>query len=178
MKQKTTDLILVCLERALSMHAWITHSKQTNGTLNHIGLKLADQLCELVLKQLPDVRAFITARDKNKKDVSSSGADEKSEDVDMSQNNDSRTAATDSEKVALENSLVDVLVYFQHLRPGIMTTADFNVCKLFKIDDTEDLYDSKMLMNALKIALMEPEGNLKWLSKVRRCFLLCRINMM
>ena len=165
-KQKTTDLILVCLERALSMLMWIAHSKQPNGELNPFNHKLADQFCELILKQLPDIRAFITVRDKNKKDLPSSGADDKPEDVDMNQTNDSSTAGTDSEKIALENSLVEVLLHFQHLRPGIIATADFNICKLFKIDDHEDVYDSKLLMNALRIALMEPEGNLKWLSKV------------
>ena len=155
------------------MLKWIAHSKQNNGERNPIDRKFAaDQFCELTLKQLPDIRAFITVRDKNKKDVPSSGADEKPEDVDMNQTNGSSAAGTDSEKIALENCLVEVLVHFQHLRPGIMTSADFNICKLFKIDDCEDVYDSKMLMNALRIALMEPEGNLKWLSKVR-CWFIC-----
>ena len=66
----------------------------------------------------------------------------------------------------LERSILKVMNHLQLLRPGILTAADYNLCKLFHDHDSSMSTDVELANHALSIVLHEPQGNLKWLAKV------------
>ena len=67
----------------------------------------------------------------------------------------------------MERSILDIMRHLQHLRPGIFTSAEYSICKLLSSSRIATTDDSDLLDCVASIILMEPDGSLKWLSKVR-----------
>ena len=74
--------------------------------------------------------------------------------------------AVDSDSLDLKRSIIKAMKYLQHLRPGMFTSVDYNLCKLFHDNFSSMKIDLELANDIASILLHEPHGNLKWLAKV------------
>jgi len=155
------DLIISCLQRATSICHFIRRMED-NSTLD-VKHKSCDSFIENMLRELPIPRAIVNLlqectevvlnRQQNKINSEGGGTIK-------------GAAVIDSDSSDLKRSIVKAMKYLQHLRPGIFTAVDYNLCKLFHDNFNSMKIDLELANDIVSILLYEPRGNLKWLAKV------------
>ncbi|XP_065057143.1 uncharacterized protein LOC135685222 [Rhopilema esculentum] len=157
-KQKTAELLKVCLQRGTLASKYISQQEHLQ---KQMVTGIFEMFCEGILSHLPDVRVFIACMEHSGPTDSKNASAEKS----TAGNNGLTGLKPGIQEDDFQNSVIQIMLCIQQLQPGIFSSADYSVCKLFKNENLDMFLQSERLSVALEIASLEPVGNLKWFGK-------------
>eukprot|EP00794_Sanderia_malayensis_P000250 gene250-869_t len=150
-RQKTIEAILICMNRAMSVLSMKDCDARFSGDVE-------EQLIDLLFKQLPEAATIVAVRQSW-----ASGSVKTSQDENEAKGGDMERNVDPEQFDAL---ILDLMECYQRLRPGVFSSLQFNISKLFQSDkNKEEFIDSSVLRSSCQIAAMEPRGSLKWFSK-------------